>query len=92
MYAAEKSPDKRTNGEVEVNNVGVVNSPDLSPVKNVRNGEAEETEVRKTKVSVSLKVDCCAVQLSHTCISLIFAYPYTFHTKIYCFLYPEMAN
>ncbi|TGZ45944.1 Uncharacterized protein DBV15_02738 [Temnothorax longispinosus] len=50
VYAAEKSPDKRTtNGGVEMNNASVVNSPDLSPIKNVRNGEAEEAEVRKTK-------------------------------------------
>lgn len=54
VYAAEKSPDKRTtNGGIEVNNASVVNSPDLSPVKNIRNGEAEEAEVRKTKVSFS---------------------------------------
>lgn len=45
VYTAEKSPDKRTNGGYEVN------SPDLSPVKNARNGETEEAEVRKTKVS-----------------------------------------
>lgn len=36
-----------------MNNASVVNSPDLSPVKNIRNGEAEEAEVRKTKVSFS---------------------------------------
>lgn len=36
-----------------MNNASVVNSPDLSPMKNARNGEAEETEVRKTKVSLS---------------------------------------
>lgn len=57
VYAAEKSPDKRTNGGVEVNNAGVVNSPDLSPIKNARNGETEETEVRKTKVNVPFEVD-----------------------------------
>jgi len=52
VYTVEKSPDKRTtNGGGEVNSASVVNSPDLSPVKHVRNGEAEETEVRKTKVS-----------------------------------------
>ncbi|XP_011057817.1 PREDICTED: FERM, RhoGEF and pleckstrin domain-containing protein 1-like [Acromyrmex echinatior] len=50
VYTAEKSPNKRTtNGGVEMNNASVVNSPDLSPIKNIRNGEAEETEVRKTK-------------------------------------------
>lgn len=53
MYATEKSPDKRaTNGGVEVN---VVNLPDLSPVKNIRNGEMEEAEVRKTKVGLSFE-------------------------------------
>lgn len=56
MYAAEKSPDKRaTNGGVEVNNTSVVNSPDLSPVKNIRNGEGDEAEVRKTKVGLSFE-------------------------------------
>ena len=35
-----------------MNNASVVNSPDLSPIKNIRNGEAEETEVRKTKVDL----------------------------------------
>lgn len=40
-----------------MNNAGVVNSPDLSPVKNVRNGETEETEVRKTKVRRPLEAD-----------------------------------
>ena len=54
VYTAEKSPDKRaTNGGVEVSNASVVNSPDLSPVKNARNRETEEMEVRKTKVSLS---------------------------------------
>jgi len=48
---AEKSPDKGTiKGEIELNNASMVNSPDLSPVKNVRYGE-EEAEIRKTKVS-----------------------------------------
>lgn len=44
------SQEKRTNGVAEMNNASMVNSPDLSPVKNLRNGEIEETEVRKTKV------------------------------------------
>ncbi|XP_012060852.1 PREDICTED: FERM, RhoGEF and pleckstrin domain-containing protein 1-like [Atta cephalotes] len=50
VYTTEKLPNKRTtNGGVEMNNASVVNSPDLSPIKNIRNGEIEETEVRKTK-------------------------------------------
>jgi len=37
-----------------MNNASVVNSPDLSPIKNIRNGEIEEIEVRKTKVDLLL--------------------------------------
>lgn len=51
VFANEKSPEKRTNGiVVETGNAGMVNTPDLSPVKNIRNGEVEDTEIRKTKV------------------------------------------
>lgn len=51
VFANEKSPEKRTNGiVVETSNASMVNTPDLSPVKNIRNGEVEDTEVRKTKV------------------------------------------
>lgn len=52
VFANEKSPEKRTNGiVVETSNASMVNTPDLSPVKNIRNGEVEDTEVRKTKVT-----------------------------------------
>lgn len=51
LYVTEKLSNKQqtTNGGGEVNNASVINSPDFSPVKNVRNGEAEEAEIRKTK-------------------------------------------
>lgn len=84
MYAAEKSPDKRTtNGGVEVNNASVVNSPDLSPVKNVRNGEAEEAEVRKTKVGLSFK---------YTAIAVLFQRQLCGNSRKELFFCPEMAN
>lgn len=43
-----------------MNNASVVNSPDLSPIKNIRNGEAEEAEVRKTKVDL-LRIGYCYI-------------------------------
>lgn len=61
VYTAEKSPDKGTaNGGVEAKNASVVNSPDLSPMKNARNGDAEEAEIRKTKVCLTIKLAICA--------------------------------
>lgn len=57
VFANEKSPEKRTNGiVVETSNASMVNTPDLSPVKNIRNGEVEDTEVRKTKVTFHFPV------------------------------------
>lgn len=65
VYAAEKSSDKRSmNGGIEVNNASVINLPGLSPVKNIRNGEEEEAEVRKTKV--------CYLRIGH--IAVLFKY------------------
>ncbi|XP_043513816.1 FERM, ARHGEF and pleckstrin domain-containing protein 1-like isoform X2 [Frieseomelitta varia] len=50
VFANEKSsPEKRTNGTMDTSNASMANTPDLSPVKNIRNGEVEDTEVRKTK-------------------------------------------
>ncbi|XP_017793131.1 PREDICTED: FERM, RhoGEF and pleckstrin domain-containing protein 1-like isoform X1 [Habropoda laboriosa] len=49
VYVNEKSPEKRTNGMVATSNASMVNTPDLSPVKNIRNGEVEDGEIRKTK-------------------------------------------
>lgn len=53
MFANEKpSPENRaTNGLVETSNASIADTPDLSPVKHARNGELEDAEVRKTKVS-----------------------------------------
>lgn len=56
VFANEKSPEKRTNGMTETSNPSMVNTPDLSPVKNIRNGEMEDAEVRKTKVSSRLQM------------------------------------
>jgi len=82
VYAAEKSPDKRTtNGGVEIN---VINSPDLSPAKNVRNGEAEETEVKKTKVSLSFKNRLLLYCFNDSSIEN--------NNKALLFFCPEMAN
>ncbi|CAD1475870.1 unnamed protein product, partial [Heterotrigona itama] len=50
VFADEKSsPEKRTNGTMDTSNASMANTPDLSPVKNIRNGEVEDAEVRKTK-------------------------------------------
>ena len=55
VFANEKSsPEKRTNGTMDTSNASMANTPDLSPVKNIRNGEVEDAEVRKTKVSSRL--------------------------------------
>lgn len=82
MYAAEKLPDRRTtNGGVEVNNASVVNSPDLSPVKNVRNGEAEEADVRKTKVCLSFKNSATAGIVSLTALWGITSKTYYFSVQ-----------
>ena len=50
VFANSKSPEKRANGVAEISNLSMVNTPDLSPVKTLRNGEVEDVEVRRTKV------------------------------------------
>ncbi|XP_029166816.1 FERM, ARHGEF and pleckstrin domain-containing protein 1-like [Nylanderia fulva] len=49
VYTEKSSAKRATNGEVEVKVYKVGESPDLSPVKNARNGEAEETEVKRAR-------------------------------------------
>ncbi|XP_076243529.1 FERM, ARHGEF and pleckstrin domain-containing protein 1 isoform X2 [Calliopsis andreniformis] len=51
VFANDKSPFEKcaTNGMVDTSNTSIINTPDLSPVKNVKNGEVEDAEVRKTK-------------------------------------------
>ncbi|XP_014599699.1 PREDICTED: FERM, RhoGEF and pleckstrin domain-containing protein 1-like isoform X1 [Polistes canadensis] len=66
VFTTEISQEKRTNGVAEMNNASVVNSPDLSPVKNLRNGEIEDTEVRKTKRWPTDKVYYIAKELLMT--------------------------
>ncbi|XP_035740182.1 FERM, ARHGEF and pleckstrin domain-containing protein 1-like isoform X1 [Vespa mandarinia] len=66
VFTTELSQEKRTNGVAEMNNASIVNSPDLSPVKNLRNGEIEETEVRKTKRWPTDKVYYIAKELLMT--------------------------
>ena len=57
FFADTRIPEKQ-NGVAEINvNVNVINTPDLSPVKNIRNGDVEDPEIRKTKVTYNLKSD-----------------------------------
>uniref|UniRef100_A0A0C9RSH8 Moesin/ezrin/radixin homolog 1 n=2 Tax=Fopius arisanus TaxID=64838 RepID=A0A0C9RSH8_9HYME len=49
FYVNGKS-EKGQNGIGEINvNVNVINTPDLSPEKHLKNGEVEDSEIRKTK-------------------------------------------
>ena len=67
VFANEKSsPEKRTNGTMDTSNASMANTPDLSPVKNIRNGEVEDAEVRKTKVSWRLRNISCTIALFYT--------------------------
>lgn len=51
FFADTRINDKHSNGVPEINvNVNVINTPDLSPVKNLRNGDIEDPDARKTKV------------------------------------------
>lgn len=50
VYTSAKSLEKRTNGTPEISNNSAVNTPDLSPLKTMKNGDAEDAEVRKIKV------------------------------------------
>lgn len=51
VFASDRSPENRpVNGVVDNSNSNIVDTPDLSPVKQVvRNGEVEDIEIRKTK-------------------------------------------
>lgn len=50
VFTNTKSPEKRTNGVPEISNNSMVNTPDLSPLKTLKNEDAEDAEVRKMKV------------------------------------------
>ena len=45
-----RSPEKKANGVPEISNISIVNTLDINPMRNVRNGEAEDVEVKRTKV------------------------------------------
>ncbi|XP_012274330.1 FERM, ARHGEF and pleckstrin domain-containing protein 1 isoform X2 [Orussus abietinus] len=49
VFAAMKTPEKRANGVADISSVSIVNTPDLSPIKNMRNGDVDDAEIRKTK-------------------------------------------
>nr|XP_031835474.1 FERM, ARHGEF and pleckstrin domain-containing protein 2-like [Nomia melanderi] len=51
VFASDRSPENRpVNGVIDNSNSNIVDTPDLSPVKQVvRNGEVEDIEIRKTK-------------------------------------------
>ncbi|XP_033232082.1 FERM, ARHGEF and pleckstrin domain-containing protein 1-like [Belonocnema kinseyi] len=49
VFANSKSPEKKANGVPEISNLSMVNTPELSPVKTMRNGEIEDVEVKRTK-------------------------------------------
>lgn len=49
VFTNTKSPEKRTNGVPEISNNSMVNTPDLSPLKTLKNEDAEDAEVRKMK-------------------------------------------
>lgn len=81
VYASDKSPSEKysANGVLDTGNSSIGNTPDLSPVKNVRNGEVDDAEVRKTKVdainhvpSLILRISCFFRSLQVTRFRFIF--------------------